>query len=58
MAEQEKKTLTEPTPGQPGNDGGYGEQSYTPVIESPERHPWEGQHLDKVVKCLDKVDEH
>ena len=58
MAEQEKKTLTEPTPGQPGNDGGYGEQSYTPAIESPKRHPQEGQHSNKIVEHPDKVDKH
>ena len=42
VAEKEKKTLEEPTPGQPSNDGGYGKQSYTPVIESPERHDSNG----------------
>ena len=33
-----EETLEEPTPGQPSDKGGYGEQSYPPVMESPERH--------------------
>ena len=36
--EKEKETLEEPTPGQPSDKGGYGEQSYPPAMESPERH--------------------
>ena len=33
-----EETLEEPMPGQPNDKGGYGEQSYPPVMESPERH--------------------
>ena len=33
-----EETLEEPTPGQPSDKGGYGERSYPPAMESPERH--------------------
>ena len=32
--EGEKETLEKPTPGQPSDEGGYGKQSYPPVMES------------------------
>ena len=41
--EKEKETLEEPTPGQPSDKGGYGEQSYPPAMESPERHDSDGE---------------
>ena len=47
-------------PGQPSDKGGYGEQSYPPAMESPERHdsdgePQERRHSDKVEEHPDKV---
>ena len=33
-----EEILEEPTPGQPSDKGGYGEQSYPPAMELPERH--------------------
>ena len=41
--EKEKETLEEPTPGQPSDKGGYGEQSYPLVMELPERHDSDGE---------------
>ena len=55
VVEKEKKTLEEPI--------SYSEQFYTLAIESPKRYdsdrgPQEGQHSNKVIECLDKVDEY
>ena len=33
-----EETLEKPMPGQPSDKGGYGRQSYPPVMELPERH--------------------
>ena len=41
--EKEMETLEEPMPGQPSDKGGYGEQSYPLVMESPERHDSDGE---------------
>ena len=38
-----EEPLEEPMPGQPSDKGGYGEQSYPPVMESPERHDSDGE---------------
>ena len=38
-----EETLEEPTPGQPSDKGGYGEQSYPPAMELPERHDSDGE---------------
>ena len=38
-----EETLEEPTPGQPSDKGGYGEQSYPLVMELPERHDSDGE---------------
>ena len=42
-----EETLEEPTPGQPSDKGGYGEQSYPPVMESPERHDSDGEPQER-----------
>ena len=69
--EGEKETLKEPTPGQPSGEGGYGERSYPPAMESLDNsvgEPREGQFFvhgrnsepdtrrsDKVEERQDKV---
>ena len=51
-----EETLEEPMPGQPSDKGGYGKQSYPPVMESPERHDSDGELQER--RCSDKVEEH